>query len=159
MPRKTKQQTDKQAAVEYRDRVVYVDKALMSRKKTDLNPEPPDVFQQAAELVRKEKLTYDESNRLVKETMKRAYKNYPGVFDEPVDPYTSRRKIFSPLTHNIVDSVAKPVNVDSRSIRITPVNAESRGAAWCGSGRLRDRTRPWPGRPWRAWHAMRPRRR
>lgn len=136
MPRKKqaaqkaeKTQVDHQGTVEYRDRLVLVDKAKMQRVKSDLNPEAPDVMEQAAHLVRSEKLKYDEANRLVKETMKRAYKNYLGVFDEPYDPYTNRKKVFTPLTHNIVDSVAKPVNVTARSIRITPVNAESRGAA------------------------------
>lgn len=110
-------------------RYVLVDKVKLKRKQSDLDPEPMDVEKQAAELVRKEKLNYDESNRLIKATISRAYKNYLGIFDEPTDPYTNRRKIFTPLTHNIVDSVAKPVNVTSRSVKILPITAESRGAA------------------------------
>lgn len=110
-------------------RYVLVDKVKLQRRNSDLNPDPPNVEEQAAELVRKEKQNYDESNRLVKATITRAYKNYLQIFDEPYDPYTNRKKIFTPLTHNIVDSVAKPVDVSARSIRITPITAESRGAA------------------------------
>lgn len=110
-------------------KVMIVDKALLRRKRTDANPEPTSVFAQAAQLVGAEMQAYENSMRLHKETIKRCYKNYVGIFDQPSDPYTKRRKIFTALTHNIVDSIAKPVKVSARSIKILPVTDESRGKA------------------------------
>lgn len=112
------------------DRVVILRMANKSREGTQLNPVPnADVYSQAANLVRTEKLDYELSSQGLRDSLKRAYKNYLGVFDEPYDPYTGRKKIFSPLTHNIVDSVAKPVSVDSKAIHILPITQQSVGKA------------------------------
>lgn len=111
------------------EKVILIDRVKMQRQGTDLNPVPPDVFQQAQSLVIAEKRAYEDSNRMLKQTVTRAYKNYTGVFDQPVDPYTRRPKIFTPLTHTVVDSITKPVKVDARSIKILPITEESRGKA------------------------------
>jgi hypothetical protein len=103
--------------------------ARRSLSGTILNPDVPDVFTQAAKIVQQEKLSYETSSLGVRETIKRAYKNYLGVFDEPIDPYTGRRKIFSPLTHDTVDQVAKPVDVSSKSIKVTPLTTLAKGGA------------------------------
>lgn len=109
--------------------VLLVDKVKMQRQGTDLNPVPPSVYAQAESLMIAEKRAYEDANRMVKQTITRAYKNYTGVYDQPVDPYTRRSKIFTPLTHTVVDSITKPVKVDSKSIRITPITEKSRGKA------------------------------
>lgn len=110
-------------------KVVLIDRARMQRQGTELNPIAPNVFQQAQSLMIAEKRAYEDSNRMVKQTITRAYKNYTGVFDQPVDPYTRRAKIFTPLTHTITDSITKPVKVDSKSIKILPITDESKGKA------------------------------
>ena len=110
-------------------KIVLVDRVKMQRQGTDLTPTPTNVFQQAQSLMIAEKRAYEDSNRMIKQTITRAYKNYTGVFDQPVDPYTRRAKIFTPLTHTIVDSITKPVKVDSKSIKILPITDESRGKA------------------------------
>lgn len=132
MPRKKTENThEKTETVKEKviEKAYLIDRAVISRRATALNPEPHDVYAAAASLVQKEKLSYENANQGIKESLKRAYKNYLGIFDEPYDPYTGRKKIFSPLTHNIVDSVAKPVSVESSSIKILPMSEESRTKA------------------------------
>jgi len=104
-------------------------RVIASKKSTQADPLPFDVYDQAKKLIQQEKSGYDDSNRSLKSTIKRAYKNYLGVLDEPYDPYTRRRKIATPLTHDIVDSISKPVRVSSSSIKIVPITNESRGKA------------------------------
>lgn len=105
------------------------DKILESREGTNQNPMAPEPFEQAAAMVQAEKIYYIDSNKQIKNTIKRVYKNYLGVFDEPVDPYTGRRKIFTPLTHDTVDLVAKGVKFSSKSVKILPLTDQSRAKA------------------------------
>ena len=100
-----------------------------SKQSIPLDPEPISVYDQAAKLVQTEKLAYEQASLGIRETIKRAYKNYISVYDEPIDPYTGRRKIFSPLTHDTVDQVAKPVDISAKTIRVSPLNTSSRGGA------------------------------
>ncbi len=109
--------------------VVLLDKEEMRRKRTDLNPEPFAVFDQASTLGQRELQAYSDGMRIIKQTVERTYKNYVGIYDQPIDPYTKRKKIFTPLTHNIVDSVSKSVKIDHKAIHIVPLTNESRGKA------------------------------
>lgn len=135
MPEKKKRGRPKKAApvqtepMKEKTTVVLVDKAKMERARTDLNPMPFNVFDAAQSLMQGELQHYEDGSRLIKDTIKRVYKNYMGIYDEPYDPYTNRKKIFTPLTHNVVDAISKPVKIDARSIRITPLTNESRGKA------------------------------
>ena len=112
-----------------RTKVVFVDTAKAMQRSSRLSPDPVDVMRQASGLVTSELQVYSDSSRNIKDTIKRVVKNYLCIFDEPYDPYTNRKKIFTPLTHNIVDSVTKPVKVEASSIKIKPITSESRGAA------------------------------
>lgn len=100
-----------------------------SREGTALNPTPADVFLAAQKLVESEKQKYEDASFNIRETLKRAYKNYLGIFDQPYDQNTGRKKIFTPLTHNIVDSISKPVSIEPEAIKIKPITEESRGNA------------------------------
>lgn len=117
--RKTRSQTAKEARKT----------ALAQRKGSLANPLPYDVNEQARTLVEKEKRVYEDANRTLKNTIRRAYKNYLGIYDEPLDQYTQRRKIFTPLTHDIVDGVSKPVSISSKAIKIVPMTEQSRAKA------------------------------
>lgn len=135
-PRKEKTSSDVESGVKIeteppkeKTTVVLVDKEKMRRQATDLNPQPFNVFDQASGLMQKEIQAYSDASRIIKQTVERAYKNYVGIFDQPTDPYTKRKKIFTSLTHNVIDSVSKPVKVDHKSIRIVPLTKESRGKA------------------------------
>lgn len=105
------------------------DQVVASKRGNELDPLPHDVYLKAAALMQFEKRAYEDANRSIKSTLKKAYKNYLGILDQPYDPYTKRRKICTPLTHDIVDSISKPVQISSRSIKILPLTDESRGKA------------------------------
>ena len=53
--------------------------------------------------------------RVLLETLR---KNYYGIFDEPNDPSTGRKKIWIPLTESVVDSIVKNIDLDSKDINI-----------------------------------------
>jgi len=56
------------------------------------------------------------------DVVKKARKNYFGVFDEEKDPVTNRRKLFIPLTEWTVESVLKNIDIDTKDIDIKAKN-------------------------------------
>ena len=52
--------------------------------------------------------------------VKRARKNYFGIFDDPVDPVTKLDKTYVPLTEATVESIVKTVDLDTKDILILP---------------------------------------
>ena len=52
----------------------------------------------------------------IKEVIRQVRKNYWGVFDEPTDKITGRKKIWVPLTQMIVDNTRKNVDLDTKDI-------------------------------------------
>jgi len=123
-PEKTKKSQVSQAS-----KAALEDKVAYTKRGSALNPYTNDVFQQAATLIQYEKRAYEDANRSIKSSLKKAYKNYLGIFDQPYDTYTKRKKIFSPLTHDIVDSISKPVQITAKSIKFLPLTDKSRGKA------------------------------
>lgn len=124
MPKqKNKSTKSKKAKVSLEEQVIA------NRTSSELDPMPHDVFLKAASLLQQEKRAYEDSNRSIKTNIRKAYKNYLGVLDQPFDTYTKRRKICTTLTHDIVDSVSKPVQITAKSIKILPLTDESRGKA------------------------------
>jgi len=45
-------------------------------------------------------------------------KNYWGVFDEPFDPTTGRKKTWIPLTESSVEGVVKNIDIDSKDVNV-----------------------------------------
>ena len=103
--------------------------ALEARQGTDLNPTPANVFDEASKLVETEKTEYENASLGIRETIKRAYKNYLGIFDNPYDKNTGRKKIFTPLTHEACDSVSKTITFSEEMIRAKPITREAAGKA------------------------------
>jgi hypothetical protein len=54
-------------------------------------------------------------------------KNYWGIFDEPTDPTTRRKKIWIPLTESIVESVVKNIDLDTKDISFKAKRQEAIG--------------------------------
>lgn len=52
-------------------------------------------------------------------------KNYWGVFDEPIDPTTGRKKIWIPLTEWIVETVVKNIDLDTKDINFRAKNQKA----------------------------------
>jgi len=78
----------------------------------------------AIQIVKKEVETYrdptvyitDKVSFAVKPLIRQLRKNYWGVFDEPNDKITGRKKIWVPLTQMVVDNTRKNVDLDTKDI-------------------------------------------
>jgi hypothetical protein len=78
----------------------------------------------ALEIIQKEKTDWETSTAFVtekvafnmKEVIRKARKNYHGIFDSPNDPATGRPKIWEHLTKTFVDFVVKNIDLDTKDI-------------------------------------------
>lgn len=71
----------------------------------------------------------NEESFLMKEVVQKARRNYFGIFSEPTDPFTNRKKLFIPLTEWIVESVVKNIDIDTKDIKIYAKNPNNYGMA------------------------------
>lgn len=71
-------------------------------------------------LVLNEKSSYEKNSRDMRTILKRAYRNFLGIFDEPNTRYTKRKKEFWNLTQYHSLTSASRVYVDPRAITILP---------------------------------------
>ena len=98
--------------------------------KQDFNPEyqPTDAEKEALALIKNEKENWyegqvwftDRESFIMRNVVKKARKNYYGVYDEPVDPTTGRRKIFVPMTEWVVETIMKNIDIDTKDIEVSP---------------------------------------
>lgn len=88
-------------------------------------PEPRNPLEQKAiEIVSGEKIAWDTATSFITERVafnmrnliRQLRKNYWGVFDEPVDPVTNRKKIWIPLTETLVEATVKNIDLDTKDI-------------------------------------------
>lgn len=94
-----------------------------------------DIEQKAIELIRLEKGQWDTATTFVtdkvafqmRNLIRQLRKNYWGIFDEPVDPTTGRKKIWVPLTESLVESVVKNIDLDTKDITFRAKRAEAIG--------------------------------
>lgn len=83
-----------------------------------------DYEQECIGIVRKEVQAYDNPEVFitdkisfrVKPLIKQLRKNYRGVFDNPIDKITGKKKIWVPLTASMVDNTRKNVDLDPKDI-------------------------------------------
>ena len=71
----------------------------------------------------------DRESFIMRNIIKKCRKNYYGVFDEPNDPTTGRKKIFVPMSEWIVETIIKNIDIDTKSIKTDPKKRESSAAA------------------------------
>lgn len=133
-PKKSTKELKKQVEADsnptpVKERTLIINRVVDKRRDAEISPDPYDLFEHAAKVVSDERLKYELSSLGLRKSIQRAYKNYLMVYDQPYDPYTKRKKIFTPLTHNIVDAVSKPVRVTGKAVKVTPVTDTSKGAA------------------------------
>ena len=62
---------------------------------------------------------------IMRNIVKKARKNFYGVFDEEIDPVTQRKKIWVPLTEWVVENVIKNIDIDTKDIHVEPMKSES----------------------------------
>lgn len=83
-----------------------------------------DIGSEAIALIKREITSWSEETVFVtdkvafnmRNVIKLLRKNYYGIFDEPYDPTTGRKKIWVPLTESLVESAVKNVDLDTKDI-------------------------------------------
>ena len=61
----------------------------------------------------------------MKNLLRQCRKNVWGVYDEPIDPTTGRKKIWIPLTESAVEAVVKNIDLDTKDINFKAKNSSS----------------------------------
>jgi len=57
--------------------------------------------------------------------IKKARKNYFSIYDNPYDPVTNRRKLYVPMTRDMVETTVKNVDIDTKDIDVRAKTHES----------------------------------
>lgn len=73
-------------------------------------------------LVRDERTDYERNSQDMRELLRKAYRNFMGIFDEPYTRYTKRKKEFWNATQYAALTSASRVFVDARAVTILPQN-------------------------------------
>lgn len=84
------------------------------------------IEQEAVELLRRERNEWREMEVHLTEKIsfrcrniiKRARKNYFSIYDNQYDPVTNRKKLFIPLTRDMVETTVKNIDLDTKDIQV-----------------------------------------
>lgn len=98
----------------------------MAKKRTK-RPRPistADIDAQACSIIREEKQRWEVATAFVtdrvsfkmRNLIRTCRKNYYGIFDQPIDPYTGIEKIWYPLTEINVEAVIKNIDLDQKDL-------------------------------------------
>lgn len=95
--------------------------------------EPTDAEKEMLRIMLSEKSAWEDGevfaieklSFIMRNIVKKARKNFYGVFDEEVDPVTQRKKIWVPLTEWVVENVIKNIDIDTKDIHVEPMKSES----------------------------------
>lgn len=107
---------------------------------------PTQIEKEALELISKEVTTWENAQCFVtdkisynmRDIIKRARKNYYGVFDSPYDEATGREKIWVPLTETTVEQLVKNIDIDTKDINVRAKNPKQNVMAEVDREILRD---------------------
>lgn len=105
----------------------------MDQKEKERSKE--DIHAEAISIVKNEVTTYKDGEFFIIENVSIATrplirllrKNYWGVFDQPIDPVTKKKKTWAPLTRLVVDSSRKNADID-----LTELNYKANGKRGIG---------------------------
>ena len=94
-----------------------------------------DIEKEAISLVRDEKTEWEDATAFITEKIafqmrnliRQLRKNYYGIFDEPIDPTTGRKKVWIPLTESIVENTVKNIDLDTKDINFRAKRPRSIG--------------------------------
>jgi hypothetical protein len=95
-----------------------------------LTYQPTEQEMQAINIIKSEKEAWERGTVWVtdkvafemRDVVKKARKNYFGIFDTETDPTTGRRKLFIPLTEWTVENMLKNIDIDSKEVNIKAKN-------------------------------------
>lgn len=91
----------------------------------------------ALELIRREKAAWDVGVAFItdrvafqmRNLIRQLRKNYWGVFEEPTDPISGRKKIWPPLTEYLVEAAVKNIDLDTKDINLRAKNSKAQPLA------------------------------
>lgn len=63
----------------------------------------------------------------MRNTIKKARKNYLSIYDNPTDPLTGRQKVFVPFTEWTVDNVYKNIDLDLKDVKVVSRKPDAYG--------------------------------
>ena len=94
-----------------------------------------EIESQVVTLITTEKTQWETATAFVTEKVafqmrnliRQVRKNYWGVFDQPIDPTTGKKKIWVPLTESLVESVVKNIDLDTKDITFSAKNPDAVG--------------------------------
>jgi hypothetical protein len=97
-----------------------------------------DIAKEAIDIVKNERDSWDEATCFVtdkvafkmRNLIRQIRRNYWGIFEEPNDPNTGRKKIWMPLTEVMVENVVKNIDLDTKDINIGTDDPELVGNAF-----------------------------
>ena len=112
----------------------------------DKSSKVSDIEQAAAQLVIQEKNSWEDATCFVtdrvafqmRNLIRILRKNYWGIFDEEVDPTTGRKKIWVPLTEEMVNAVVRSIDLDTKDINVRAKNERGYATAPVIRALLRD---------------------
>jgi len=98
-----------------------------------------DIESRAIEIVRKERSSWETATAFItdkvafnmRNLIRQLRKNYWGVFDQPNDPITGKKKTWVPLTESMVESVVKNIDLDTKDINFRAKNPSAIGLTRC----------------------------
>lgn len=90
----------------------------------DIKHTPSDIERLAISLVDAERVAWETTVSFVtdrvafnmKNLIRQLRKNWWGVFDEPIDPQTGRKKIWVPLSESVGETVVKNIDLDTKDV-------------------------------------------
>lgn len=91
-----------------------------------------DIEQEAINIIKSERDKWEDAEVQVTEKVRfrsrdlirTCRKNYYGIFDNPVDSITGRKRLFYPLTEEICDQIAPKVGIQTKNIDFTATNEQ-----------------------------------
>jgi len=94
---------------------------------------PTDEEKEVIRIIQSEKTNWEDGHVFVvdkvqfimKNVVKKARKNYFGIFNSPKDPVTKREKIFIPLTEWTVETMLKNIDIDTKDIDVKARNTNA----------------------------------
>lgn len=99
-------------------------KATKPQTPNDNSKELSEIEREAIRLIDEERVAWENSTAFVtdkvafnmKNLIRQLRKNWWGIFDEPIDPQTNRKKVWVPLSESVGETVVKNIDLDTKDV-------------------------------------------
>jgi hypothetical protein len=101
---------------------------------------PTDSDLRAIQIIKDEKTSWEDGTCFVTDNksykmlgsdgiIQKSRKNYLGLFENDIDPLTGKKKMFVPMTEDMVESIVKNIDIDSADINVRATNQNGTSSA------------------------------